>query len=232
MMADRTSLFRSVELVALVLFMLHGSTCEAFIRPALVPPRVIAPIPLKSGGHSTIISSTKHIPSALFAGLPGLEIEVLGTGIIPHTSSFASAQNLIAIDLIEVSKNIGIGIVSFALITLGILYFFANVIIPQAVVELEKQLREKDPELWQEYEAKLQPGETLATRPDLIQELGTKLRQMQLEEMNAAQAEIETPQQGQQRSEAGDMSVSNTVVNSSSSNKVIDAEVVKDDNTK
>jgi len=40
---------------------------------------------------------------------------------------------------------------------------------------LESECKELAPELWDEYMAKLDEGQTMANRPDLMQELGAKL---------------------------------------------------------
>jgi hypothetical protein len=54
----------------------------------------------------------------------------------------------------------------------GLTYFIAAVIVPKAADQLERDTKRLRPGLWEEYEAKLGEGETLATRPDLLQELG------------------------------------------------------------
>lgn len=43
---------------------------------------------------------------------------------------------------------------------------------PQAAAELEKDTKRLRPGLWEEYESKLEEGETMVNRPDLLQELG------------------------------------------------------------
>mmetsp|Transcript_42305 Transcript_42305/g.83065 ORF Transcript_42305/g.83065 Transcript_42305/m.83065 type:complete len:189 (+) Transcript_42305:187-753(+) len=58
----------------------------------------------------------------------------------------------------------------------GLTYVFAAVIVPQAAEQLERDTRRLRPELMEEYEAKLEDGETLATRPDLLQELGNVMQ--------------------------------------------------------
>jgi hypothetical protein len=50
------------------------------------------------------------------------------------------------------------------------------VIVPAAAKELEKECLELAPDLWKEYQTKLEPGQTMAQRPDLMQELGAKLQ--------------------------------------------------------
>ena len=79
-------------------------------------------------------------------------------------------------------RSIAIGIIGVLALLVGISFFFANVVIPQAAQQLELQVKEKYPDLWREYEAKLEPGEVLAMRPDLIQELGNKMQQADFKE--------------------------------------------------
>ena len=54
----------------------------------------------------------------------------------------------------------------------GLTYVTAAFIVPQAAKQLEADTKRLRPGLWEEYEAKLGEGETMATRPDLLQELG------------------------------------------------------------
>jgi len=58
----------------------------------------------------------------------------------------------------------------------GLTYIFAAIIVPQAAEQLERDTRRLRPELMEEYEAKLEDGETLASRPDLLQELGNVMQ--------------------------------------------------------
>jgi protein-S-isoprenylcysteine O-methyltransferase Ste14 len=74
------------------------------------------------------------------------------------------------------------GLQGFAAFVFGLTLFmitltiFVNtMIIPKAAEELEKQTRAEFPDLWQEYQARLDMGQNLAMRPDLMQELGNRL---------------------------------------------------------
>jgi hypothetical protein len=79
-------------------------------------------------------------------------------------------------------RGIAFGIIGVVAVIAGIALLVANFLIPQAAAEVEAQVKKKYPDLWREYEVKLEPGEVLAMRPDLIQELGNKMQQMDLEE--------------------------------------------------
>jgi len=55
-------------------------------------------------------------------------------------------------------------------------YLTAAIIVPAAAKELETECKELAPELWDEYLAKLEPGQEMAQRPDLMQELADKVQ--------------------------------------------------------
>jgi hypothetical protein len=135
---------------------------------------------------------------------------------IKYDSLSSSISVLLASDygndfnVLELVTNIGIGIGLVVLITFGLVYLFATIIIPKAAVELEKQIKDLYPDLWDQYESKLQPGEKLADRPDLIQELGTELRRIQLAEFDQQQQQQSQSQQQQQQQEESTSTTSNT----------------------
>jgi hypothetical protein len=58
---------------------------------------------------------------------------------------------------------------------IGLYFVTAAIIVPKAAQQLEKDTKRLQPGLWEEFEekAKLEEGETLAARPELLQELGT-----------------------------------------------------------
>lgn len=68
-------------------------------------------------------------------------------------------------------------VVAFA----GLTYVTAAYIVPKAAERLEYDTKRLRAGLWEEYEAKLLEGETMATRPDLLQELGDIMRPVIIE---------------------------------------------------
>ena len=54
----------------------------------------------------------------------------------------------------------------------GLTFVTAAFIVPQAAQQLETDTKRLRPGLWEEFEAKLEEGETMAIRPDLLQDLG------------------------------------------------------------
>ena len=75
-----------------------------------------------------------------------------------------------------VLRNIFIGAGVIVALLVGLAILSATVIIPAAARELEQECKELAPDMWDEYLRKLEPGQTMAQRPDLIQELGIKLQ--------------------------------------------------------
>ena len=139
-------------------------------------------------------------------------VSLLGaTGV----STISSSSTFLVSDAWEIVKSGLIGVGGLVAVLLLIAVVFANVIIPQAAEQLEQITREADPELWQEYQDKLEPGETLAMRPDLIQELGRKVQTS----MNEAIAKARE----QQEDEASPSE------QKSSASNVVDAEIVPRD---
>jgi hypothetical protein len=90
----------------------------------------------------------------------------------------------------DIARNVGLGLTAVIFLLAGLTFLYASYIIPVAAQELEKECKELNPQLWEEYQAKLGEGETLATRPDLMQEMGAKLQPLleaKIRAMDAAQ---------------------------------------------
>eukprot|EP00977_Amphora_coffeiformis_P003093 scaffold578_cov167-Amphora_coffeaeformis.AAC.40 len=100
-------------------------------------------------------------------------------GIIPATSlAYQQHAHLWIADgsAFDTIRNIAAGVTAVLFLLVGLTYAYASFIIPAAAKELEKECKELDPQLWEQYQAKLGEGEVMASRPDLMQELGTKLQ--------------------------------------------------------
>jgi hypothetical protein len=213
----RVLAFQSISTIGSKTVIPHSFTTGTSSR------RPLEAIPVSEIFHPEVINSVSPHP-------------IISVAAATTTTAVSSITTLLLADefnVLDLVKNIGIGIASFVLISFGLVYVFATFIIPQAAVELEKQIKEMNPDLWAQYESKLKPGEKLAERPDLIQELGTELRRIQLEEFDKQQ---QVQAQQQEVSTTG----STTIVNNDgqqeltnpSSSTIIDVEVVKSDETK
>ena len=87
-------------------------------------------------------------------------------------------------------KNIAIAVGGIIAVLAAFAILFSTFIIPAAADQIEKQAKELDPAMWQEYEQKLEPGETLAMRPDLMQELGNKVQAKAFTEIEKKEAQL------------------------------------------
>lgn len=138
-------------------------------------------------------ATTKYSTSSLLTGLdalPSQQIDALHNQFLSLTSSLSLADDAFEMDP---GNSIISGLSSAATFVGGVVLFFvvvsvlvATFIIPAAAKELEENVRKNYPDLWQECSAKLEPGEDLSMRPDLIQEMGNKYQSLQLEEFNRA----------------------------------------------
>jgi hypothetical protein len=128
------------------------------------------------------------------------------------------SSTLLLSDLLEIATNVAIGIVGVFALLAGLAFLSANWLIPQAAKQLEENCRKDFPELWVEYEAKLGAEETLAERPDLIQELGNIYNARFMRELERAQAA--------QRRDQGEETNTNEALTTGSTVGAIDAEIV------
>ena len=121
----------------------------------------------------------------------------------------------------DIIRNIAVAITAVLFLLAGITLVTASILIPAAAKELEKECLELAPELWDEYQAKLEPGQTIDKRPELMQELGEKLQPMLDAKIARAQGGVNTtPSNTGQWDDTGASFVDA---------EVVDVEVVKDD---
>jgi hypothetical protein len=142
--------------------------------------------------------------------------------IVESMDSLASSSQLTS-NLLGIATDIAFGIVGIFSFLAGLAFLSANWLIPQAAKQLEDNCRKDFPDLWSEYEARLEPGESLVDRPDLIQELGNLYNARFIERLQAAEAAA-AQRKARESSAATDPVGSPS---KASTLNVIDAEVVK-----
>ena len=169
--------------------------------------------------HFAASSSRRSDLSAM--PLPNLDLDTIATSSVSLSlddgfiGELNPEANSLVSGLSSVATFVGGVVIFFAVLTVIVSTF----IIPAAAKELEKEARGTYPELWREYSAKLEPGEDFSMRPDLIQEMGTKLQQLKLQDFEREGA-----------SASSESTPTTSVSSESSSDKsdVIDVEVTKD----
>lgn len=135
-------------------------------------------------------------------------------------SSFTLLSDGIGDTITTIASIIAILVFGFG----ALLLIMANIVIPQAAQELETKARKEYPDYWAACEAKLEEGETLAMRPDLIQDLGRQVQEAELAKFEELQK--------QGGSVVTEETVKETTKNTDTSAEIMDVEVItekKDD---
>jgi len=151
------------------------SAASAFV-PSTAIPRSLHATPASAWG----LSAASAPPSTQMNLFP-IDHDISSTLLLSDTAA-----------IIDTVRSVAVVITAVLFALAGLTLLMANIIIPAAAKELEKECMELAPELWAEYQAKLNPGETIDQRPELMQELGAKIqplldekiRQMELNQEN------------------------------------------------
>ena len=104
-------------------------------------------------------------------------------------TTLSSSSSIYLSDAADILRNFGLVIGALVIIVVGFVTLFSTVIIPAAAQQLEEQAKRDYPLLWDEIaEANFRPGESLVQRPDIMQALGTKVRERITADFDRAQA--------------------------------------------
>ena len=204
------SVSQSIIALASLANVVHG-----FVHPTAFAAKTVTT-------QSSSLTGLHGMPSPLF----DVDVSAVQNQLLPLTSlSLADAAGF-GVDP-SVGSNILSGLSSVATFVGGVVLFFvvlsvivSTFIIPAAAKELEDNVRTKYPDLWQEYSAKLEAGEDFSMRPDLIQELGSKVQTLQMEEFDRVAKAAESSSTVEPSSGSSG--------SSSAKSDVIDVEVTKD----
>lgn len=145
-----------------------SSRALSFTAP-IGPSRSFGVVPHQFG---SVVSSPLHM-AAPVSFLPE-DATAVSSAIFSSTALFTSDVDVAGV--VDTIRSIAVALTAIVFGLAGLTLLMANIIIPAAAKELEKECLELSPDLWKEYQAKLEPGQTMANRPDLMQELGAKLQ--------------------------------------------------------
>eukprot|EP00526_Cylindrotheca_closterium_P015120 CAMPEP_0113651188 /NCGR_PEP_ID=MMETSP0017_2-20120614/27274_1 /TAXON_ID=2856 /ORGANISM="Cylindrotheca closterium" /LENGTH=252 /DNA_ID=CAMNT_0000563821 /DNA_START=5 /DNA_END=763 /DNA_ORIENTATION=- /assembly_acc=CAM_ASM_000147 len=139
--------------------------------------------------HKPVASSINTIHTRSLPALhlnPSFLLSEAADGVVTDAAVAATAKTAEAIGaaipesggggILDILKNIAVAITAVLFLGAGLTVVTASIIVPAAAKELETECKDLAPELWDEYMAKLEEGESIAQRPDLMQELGAKLQ--------------------------------------------------------
>jgi hypothetical protein len=213
-----------------LLLLLGLATADAFVAPANFVARGTSLNALpESILSSLMLADEQAVSDAMsYSDVLGSDVMQQGGGIMETVTSVLRA------------------ITGVVFLLAGLTYVTAAVLIPQAAKQLENQTKELDPDLWDEYQAKLEPGQTLDQRPDLMQELGDIMQKKLSDKFDEAQSasneqsvsnekadETQSASNEQAGGDGQSLSVEDAamILAAMVSNNVLDAEIVSKETT-
>lgn len=156
----------------------HASFCAPLSAPSLMMLGAINVDNIMADVHSNV----QAVTSSITTSSPHLS----------YTSSSSSLQASLPSSQLLADGGIGETIATIVSVIAIIIFGFgaltlvmANIIIPKAAEELEAKAKREYPELWADTQAKLEEGEILAMRPDLIQDLGRLVQERDVTKFEA-----------------------------------------------
>jgi hypothetical protein len=199
---------------------LFGACLPTVLHGFVVRSHVVGTTTFWTGGG--VAGAAPPSPSLAFSPNPWAIIDHGDVHFIPDATSMiltsSAASSIMTADesggALDIVKNIALAIVVIGGVLAALAYLFATYLIPQAAKQLEAQAKEVDPELWREYQRKMEPGESLVMRPDLMQELGVKVREKIIAKFDAA---VQERQKEEEAEKAGSSSSGVSTPSSSSS---------------
>lgn len=104
----------------------------------------------------------------------------------------------------------------------AIAYLTASFLVPKAAEQLERDTKRLRPGLWEEYQDKLEDGETMVNRPDLLQDLGNVMQPIIVKE-------YENEARGKSEAAKGDSTNADSSKVPQKEGDIIDATIVQSD---
>ncbi|KAL7539666.1 hypothetical protein ACHAXR_010059 [Thalassiosira sp. AJA248-18] len=127
--------------------------------------------------------------STSLKALPEVNPFLLSDGLSAATSFSARSYNMGGSEALSpLSESLSTLRTFFIVVTAAIfgvtaiVYLTAAFLVPKAAEQLERDTKRLRPGLWEEYESKMETGETMVNRPDLLQELGNTMQPIIAEE--------------------------------------------------
>mmetsp|Transcript_15701 Transcript_15701/g.33959 ORF Transcript_15701/g.33959 Transcript_15701/m.33959 type:complete len:314 (-) Transcript_15701:458-1399(-) len=142
------------------------------VASAFLPPHAIAnTVNLDVVGTSTpLLPSLDHFLLVSQASLdPTAAAVAAATAGVPNPSTLFNGS------VGDLVKNIALGITAVIFALAGVTYIAAAVLVPAGAQQLEIECTALIPDTWKEYLGKLEEGQEMKDRPDLMFELGLML---------------------------------------------------------
>ena len=183
------------SLILLILSYLHVDVTGTFVAPKALVSLV------KTSPTTESLSCLHSLPPPL--------LDTNEQVLVPLSSSALDSTSTILSDGIAGTLTTIASVIAIIVFAFGaLLLIMANIVIPQAAKELEEKARKEYPQEWAACEAKLEEGEVLAMRPDLIQELGRQVQEGDLKKFETmAKKEEENVDGSSERADVIDVEV-------------------------
>lgn len=172
--AHRIPRLRNMTSLASLLFSAAASLSEAFVAPSRVGL-------CRPHAAATSLNSLPEFNTFLLSD--GLSAATYMGGSEDLSSLYGPLSTLRTFFIVVAAAVFGIT---------AIAYLTAAFLVPRAAEQLEQDTKRLRPELWDEYEAKLEEGESMVNRPDLLQELGKPSSPIKFTKVYAATTQSNT----------------------------------------
>eukprot|EP00970_Alexandrium_tamarense_P007644 scaffold1447_cov196-Alexandrium_tamarense.AAC.13 len=149
---------------ALLVFVPLSSSATAFLVPSSVSMLQRSSILMPS-------------PCSSLRSLPDFNSLLLTDGLSAATYVNSQSSDIEAIPgALSTLRTFFVVIAAAIFGITALVYLTAAFLVPKAAQQLEEDTKRLRPDLWDEYQAKLNEGESMVNRPDLLQELGNKMQ--------------------------------------------------------
>jgi len=184
------------------IFLLPGVAVSFQIPHQLLQHAAIHSNAFFHGGTSNVLvpSVVLSNPASIITTYSGF---LLSTSASPNPSAVAAAAALAGVpnpDTFfngnvgehagEVAKKIAIGVTAVLFLFAGLTYIAAAVLVPAGAQQLEIECTSLLPDIWEEYIGKLEEGQEMKDRPDLMFELGLLLNKSKADRLQQVCVEL------------------------------------------
>jgi hypothetical protein len=133
---------------------------------------------------STLTADSLLVSTDRVVALPQVEQQQLQHGL--STTAWTMVAVLDDVDVGGIVRTVAVGVTALVFLLAGLTYITASILIPAGAEQLEIECQQFIPETWKDYQAKLETGQQMKDRPDLMFELGLLLNKAKADELRRA----------------------------------------------
>jgi cell fate (sporulation/competence/biofilm development) regulator YmcA (YheA/YmcA/DUF963 family) len=132
------------------------------------------------------IASNSFFPRSLWVSTDSVSVLSADGAKVPFTflaDGQAAMETAATVDVMGLVQNVALGVTAVLFLLAGLTYLTASVLIPAGAQQLEVECQAIIPRTWQDYLDKLEDGQTMKDRPDLMFELGLLLNKAKADQL-------------------------------------------------